>query len=93
MNNTCGIAYGPAIRDNCTLLKFNNYANAKFDGNTAMIEVSSVQADVLYCFVVTVRSNGSAIAIIEGTFLSTSTQGMFYYAAYYYYYYYYYYYH
>ena len=76
-NSTCRVMYGPAIRDNCT---FNKNASANFEDGAAMIEVSTPQVDVTYCFVVTETSSGSAIAIIEGTFFSKSTPGMLYYA-------------
>ena len=77
-NSTCRVAYGPAIRDNCT---FNNNASANFEDGAAVIEISTLQVDVTYCFVVTLTSSCSTIAIIEGTFFSKSTPGMLYYAA------------
>ena len=73
INNTCSVLYGPAV-GNCTL---SNYANAKaFEDDTAKIELDSIQANITYCFMVTVTSSGNIFAIIEGTFLSNKISGM-----------------
>lgn len=73
VNTTCGVLYGP-VGSSC--ISNVNSANAtRFEEDIATIVLNPIQRNITYCFVITITSSGSVVAIIEGTLLSSIMSG------------------